>query len=172
MGGDRRDAEDLLSRPGAAFVKWDARPANAVARGPHDVRWFDWEHARHRWRADDWIWLLCDEAIPTEVDVVKILEQTHDADRSLWAPSPWRDYVALEGVLHVCVRLGVSLSDEGAGVGADFRTCVEEDWPGSAEAVRRLCLRGRAWSRLSDVTDQLGDWFGELMTTVGSTSAQ
>lgn len=43
---------DLLTLLKPRFVKWDARPGNAMVNEEGQVHWFDWEHccARNRLR--------------------------------------------------------------------------------------------------------------------------
>ena len=57
---DRLVAQLRPQRP--AFIKWDARPANAAIRADGAVAWFDWEHCGCRHPLDDVVWLLCDES--------------------------------------------------------------------------------------------------------------
>ena len=50
------DAEAIVAAlsPGEPwFIKWDARPGNAVACNDGRVAWFDWEHCGCRNRLDD-----------------------------------------------------------------------------------------------------------------------
>ena len=60
------DAEEIVAAlsPGEPwFIKWDARPGNAVACNDGRVAWFDWEHCGCRNRLDDLAWLLGDEYV-------------------------------------------------------------------------------------------------------------
>jgi len=43
-----------------SFVKWDARPGNALLVDDGGVGWIDWEHCGARDALDDLAWLLCD----------------------------------------------------------------------------------------------------------------
>ena len=51
------------------FIKWDARPPNAMPRPDGTVAWFDWEHCGCRNPLDDVAWFLGDESIPDAPDI-------------------------------------------------------------------------------------------------------
>ena len=43
------------------FIKWDARPPNAIIHEDGHVSWIDWEHCGRRNRLDDLVWLFGDQ---------------------------------------------------------------------------------------------------------------
>ncbi|MDG2268935.1 MAG: phosphotransferase, partial [Alphaproteobacteria bacterium] len=53
----------LVQAGAPSFVKWDARPGNAMMRPDGSVVWFDWEHCGARNALDDFAWLLADEYV-------------------------------------------------------------------------------------------------------------
>ena len=136
---------ELIRRPPLRFIKWDARPANAVLHPGGGVGWFDWEHCGYRAPLDDLVWLLCDEWTP-EAQSERAL--AHAA--SLAAPEqadPER-YTRAMGVLHTCWRMALILDLRADGDWWDEERCAWGERPGvTASHFARLCRRG-AW--LSD----------------------
>ncbi len=145
----------LLARPGDAFIKWDARAANAAAGPDGAVRWFDWQHANRRHRADDLVWLLCDEFVPEELDPAERLASLARA----WEGDATRAVV--QGCAHVGVRLRGILTG-GPGLDASFEACLAEDWLGSRASALRLCRRGAALAREAEIVRPLVDWYQRL----------
>ena len=70
-----------------SFVKWDARPGNALLldNGADDggAAWIDWEHCGARDALDDLAWLLCDEYMP---DMRLFLVLKHKGEGAWWNP--------------------------------------------------------------------------------------
>jgi len=88
---------EALAPTGTAFIRWDARPANAVRDRTGRVWWFDFERSVCHWPLDDVIWLLCDETIPEAVDTARLLEEAcrelAREEATLLPPAPL-EYVA------------------------------------------------------------------------------
>jgi hypothetical protein len=161
---DREVVQELLATAGEAFVKWDARPANATVPGSAVV-WHDFQHCNRRWPADDFVWLLCDETMPGVLRPARrlaALASEHDSDDA-WAPGSDGDtYVAALGVAHVLTRLTAQLDAQDRGVETTWMESLEQDWNGAPKAVTRLLRRGAAVSALSAATAPLDPWFREL----------
>lgn len=155
---DKARLLDLMGRPGDAFVKWDARPANAAVDAQGMLRWFDWQHANRRHRSDDLVWLLCDESIPDACDAPSLLFES----AATWREDP--DRVAAMAVAHVGTRLRGCFTGA-AGLDTSWKACLESDWLGSRETVRRLCHRGAGVAPHSRLTEPLGEWFERLART-------
>ncbi len=152
---------DLLQLVRPRFVKWDARPGNAMLDPDGRVAWFDWEHCGARDPLDDLVWLLCDESLPEGA------EDTEDALIAEWLPAfaPERPaeeahaYLRAQGVLHCCVRLGRLLDVRGEG---DWETADRalDKPPGTCRrSVTRLCRRGARWADRNRWLAGLADWF-------------
>lgn len=144
-----------LAKPGRDFIKWDTRPANAALGEDGVVRWFDWQHANLRHRADDLVWLLCDEFVPETLDpaqrLVTLARQWEgDATRAITL-----------GCAHVGLRLHGILTGR-AGLDVSFEDCLVNDWLGSRTSALRLCRRGAALAREAAVTRPLVDWYTHL----------
>lgn len=143
-----------------AFIKWDARPGNALVRADGSVFWFDWEHAGRRHRLDDVAWLLGDEFIPDAASTeqalidrfVPVFAGTVPLDRA-------RDYLMTYGSFHIVIRLGLILKYMD-GEWWDLERCIAEDKVGvTLECARRLCRRGARWADASRHAAPLADWF-------------
>ncbi|WP_044027923.1 hypothetical protein [Ruegeria pomeroyi] len=65
---DRAAAAERLACPGGQFVKWDCRSGNAALDRAGRLRWFDFEYCGLRHGAEDFAWLIGDEAWPIAPD--------------------------------------------------------------------------------------------------------
>lgn len=137
-----------------SFVKWDARPGNAVVvESTPDgggVGWIDWEHCGARDALDDLAWLLCDEYMPDNVALESLLLQRFlplFATRSGRSPEDALVYLSRFGSLHTCMRLFLVLKHKGEGAWWNPDMCERTDRIGvTAQAARRLCSRGARWA--------------------------
>jgi hypothetical protein len=153
----------LLSVFVPSFIKWDARPGNAIARRDGGVAWFDWEHCGVRCALDDLVWLLADEYIAlTPAMEAAIVERHADTIGGGAVENPQR-YVHLFGTFHICIRLGLILAHKGDGPWWDPALCLERDKICvTQEAALRLCSRGAGWAIRSSETASLAPWFDRI----------
>jgi hypothetical protein len=156
---------DLLVLLNPRFLKWDARPGNAMLLDNGQVAWFDWEHCCARNRLDDMAWLLCDESVP---DTYPQAEQ-RIIDKYLVKFADGRDiaeahdYLRVYGILHMCVRLGRILNAKSYDAWSDADINLEKQLPGSSlKEAHRLCIRAARWSEKTKHTEILTDWFKQL----------
>ena len=151
-----------LERPLTDFVKWDARPPNAIAVADGGVAWFDWEHCGTRNRLDDVVWFLGDESIidrPTmENAVLNRWVPRFDDGRYPQGPAA---YVMVMGALHCCVRLSIIVTDRA-------REEAPDDWRTSLAGIGvpslprtgpRIARRGARWANRHEATKPLTEWF-------------
>ena len=69
-----------IAQPGAQFVKWDCRSGNAAIGTDDRLRWFDFEYSGMRHGAEDFAWLIGDEAWPVAPeDMVDVMIDAYDA---------------------------------------------------------------------------------------------
>ncbi|MGB5347404.1 MAG: phosphotransferase [Woeseia sp.] len=165
--------EALLALRSPRFIKWDARPGNAISRDDGSVYWFDWEHCGVRNRLDDLAWLLGDEHVPDYPAIEKKLLDKYLAsfadDLSI---DDARLYVSAYGVFHMAVRLGLIFRYKVKGDWWDHDDCVNRDKVGvTVECLRRMCTRGARWARANPYTEKLAPWFGEVFKRYGSAAA-
>lgn len=154
---------DRLRVDTGSFIKWDARPGNALVTALGDVVWFDWEHAGKRHRLDDVAWVLGDEFLPDhpEKEASLINEMLPRFANGRSAADAF-DYLMCYGTFHMIVRLGLILKYM-TGRWWDLDECIANDKVGvTRECAERLRLRGARWSRQSTLTEPLHDWFERI----------
>lgn len=134
----------LNSQP-RQFIKWDARPGNAVLRPDQSLCWFDWEHCGLRARADDMVWLLADEWAPDAPEAERhAIDSLAAADPS--SAAEVSRYFTMMAILHSFVRLSLIFARKGNGPWWNPETCLRFDLIGvTPDHVARLCNRILRW---------------------------
>ena len=147
-----------------AFVKWDARPANAVVRLDASVAWFDWEHCGCRNPLDDIAWLLCDEYTPDWPEAeARLIARFLPCFLNASPPLAAHDYLMTFGALHSCVRLALILNKKADGPWWDPQRCLDQDSVGvTLPMALRLCRRAARWARQGSLTQELADWLDDV----------
>lgn len=150
------------------FVKWDARPGNAVVGAGSDVFWIDWEHCGCRNALDDLVWLLADEYTPDDAGYEEQLLATWLVPVSNgWSAAEAADYFYSYGVLHSLVRLHALLRLKGDGAWWDHGQCLELDQVGVTRAhALRLLGRVRRWAARTSHLQGLGPWLAEVAAAI------
>jgi hypothetical protein len=166
------DLLTLLAMRSPRFIKWDARPGNAMAHADGRVFWFDWEHCGVRNRLDDMAWLLGDEHVPEHAAVESRLIEKHLAryadDLSI---AQARSYLSAYGVFHLAVRLGLIFKYKVKGDWWDHDYCVNHDKVGvTAECLKRVCARGARWALVNPSTEALAPWFSAVFARYGNSA--
>ena len=156
--------ETLLAVRTPRFIKWDARPGNAIVRADGKVFWFDWEHCGARNRLDDMAWLLADEFVPDFPEAEERLIEKHVAsfadDLSI---EEARQYLSAYGVFHLSVRLGLICKYKVQGDWWNHDYCVDGDKVGVTwECMQRVCRRGERWANRNPYTEPLSGWFAAI----------
>lgn len=134
-----------LSEPDPQFIKWDARPGNAITH-KGKIAWFDWEHAGCRSSVDDLVWLLADEWCPddsfaTNNALTKVAERAGQPIQDITRQFKTR------AVLHSCVRLSLIFNRKGEGDWWNREMCLAKDKIGiTAAHVDLLCTRAANWA--------------------------
>ncbi|MCH9696726.1 MAG: hypothetical protein K0U68_01355 [Gammaproteobacteria bacterium] len=146
------------------FVKWDARPGNAIVRADKKVLWFDWEHAGTRNRLDDLVWLLGDEFVANYPDLeTRMLDDYLPEFADHFSLNKARDYFYAFGVFHSTVRLGLILSNKGNKPWWNLQYCLDGDKVGvTLDQAQSVCLRASRWSQQTGMTKCLAPWFVEI----------
>ena len=142
------------------FIKWDARPGNAlVYEGRH--YWFDWEDCGRRNALDDLACLFCDEWS-------MITAQAEDALIDRFLPRFARsmsldrahDYLMVAGLVQTTHRLRLAVKYHHQ----DHRwwsrsKCLQGDKVGvTAQEVGRLCERGTRWAVRHELLSSYVEW--------------
>lgn len=108
---DRTAVAEAVRQPGRQFVKWDCRSGNA-ALGPDDrLRWFDFEYSGLRHGAEDFAWLIGDEAWPVAPDVMAdVMIDAFDPSCG-HAIADYLEYLSVYLTLHCVQRLKLILKE-------------------------------------------------------------
>lgn len=152
-----------VSKP--SFIKWDSRPPNAIVLEDGKVAWIDWEHCGCRNRLDDLAWLFGDQTVPDWPDVEERLLDRHlPTFLDGMDPQDARDYLAVYGTFHMCIRLGKIVRKQNR---RDL-----EDWGGvlsdgkvaayALRDARKTSLRASRWAAKSPLTANLSPWLLEV----------
>lgn len=159
---DQDAAARVLRRRPVSFVKWDARPPNAVVTPQGGIAWFDWEHCGTRNRLDDIVWFLGDESIIDRPgDELRLLKRwVPRFNEGGYATGP-ADYAMTLGALHCAVRLSIHVTSAARAQSPDdWRTSLAGRGPDTLSGGGlRLARRGVRWSRESSALAPLADWF-------------
>ncbi|MBI4182481.1 MAG: phosphotransferase [Proteobacteria bacterium] len=155
------DAEALgaaLAVRAPRFIKWDARPGNAIAGDDGRLSWFDFEHCGCRNPLDDLAWLLGDEYVPDWPEAeARLLGKWLPG----FAPEPRAglEYLMTFGVFHMCVRLALILSNKGEDPWWDWDYCLAGDKVGVVrEAAVRTAGRAARWAAAAPLAAVLSPW--------------
>lgn len=154
----------LLTVANPSFIKWDARPGNAIVRDNGTVIWIDWEHCGRRHPLDDLAWLLNDEYTPFIADnestqILKILPTFAHG----YSQTQAHEYLRVFGTFHSCIRLALILRYQARDGWWNFDKCLQIDSVGVVpELAMRVARRGAEWSRYSELTKDLSPWFDAL----------
>ena len=154
--------ERTLVRTPVSFVKWDARPPNAIAIADGRVAWFDWEHCGTRNRLDDIVWFLGDESIVDRPKAeTRLLNRWVPRFDEGGYPTGPAQYVMTLGALHCAVRLSIAVSNRA-------RELRPDDWRESltdgrietlSDSALRIARRGARWAMRSEAAGPLAEWF-------------
>lgn len=155
---------DILLPLHPRFVKWDARPGNAIINQNDEIFWFDWEHCGARNRLDDLVWVLCDEFLPDYPDIEdEILEQYLPLLGEGQRHEDALRYCRVAGVLHFCVRIGLILSKKQGGAWWDMQDNLKYDEAGvTLVQTQQLCYRASRWAAKEPLTRDMSDWFLQI----------
>lgn len=150
------------------FVKWDARPGNAIATEAEKIYWIDWEHSGCRNRLDDMVWLLADEYLPDRPEIeAELIEKYLPEFADDLSPEKAREYFYTLGVFHLCVRLGLIFKNKEDGSWWNYERCLAGDKVGvTRRNARRLCMRGKRWAEKTKQTQPLAQWYDEVKSNL------
>ena len=164
---------DLLTVAEPRFVKWDARPANAVIDADGHVVWIDFEHCGARNPLDDVAWLLADEFVPHDPERDERLLAAHLPRFGGSLPAPLLPHYARAMiVLHGAHRLNLMVDGHGGEDGRGWRDaerCVRRDSVGvTLEFALRQCDRLAHHAAQSSLTGALAPFFLECRERIAA----
>ncbi|MEE9314771.1 MAG: phosphotransferase [Rhizobiaceae bacterium] len=146
------------------FIKWDARPGNALVDGER-AYWFDWEDCGRGIALNDLAFVLCDEWMNLDAAAQTSLEQHFlPLFNRTKSPDEGYEYLRVFGVTHTVIRLRMALKYRiKDGRWWDRQKCLAGDKVGVTESeTSRLISRGK---RLANDVPQLRPyiaWFDEI----------
>ncbi|AZV80505.1 hypothetical protein EBB79_16040 [Parasedimentitalea marina] len=107
-----RDAVALaVSCPGCQFVKWDCRSGNAAVGAGGHLSWFDFEYCGLRHGAEDFAWLIGDEAWPIVPDLmVDVMIDAFDPGCG-YKIADYLEYLSVYLALHCVQRFKLILKE-------------------------------------------------------------
>ncbi|MCA0869480.1 hypothetical protein LCL97_01460 [Seohaeicola saemankumensis] len=162
---DRVAAAQAVSVTGGQFVKWDCRSGNAALDRTGKLRWFDFEYAGLRHGAEDFAWLIGDEAWPLEPDVM--------ADVMIDAFDPgtghriddYLEYLSVYLTFHCVQRFKLIVKEaQKRGWLSRDRVRKYDDAGVHPEFAAQICKVGRYYSAQSPVTAPLTRNFDAAMS--------
>ncbi len=152
--------EAALAVPDPAFVKWDARAANAAIAPDGHLTWFDFEHCGLRQGAEDIGWLISDEVFPLDLarDFDTIAQHVAAEDRK--RADARLGMLEVFAVLQASFRLRVVLNEVREKGWTKQRHILAEDLVGADPYMaERLARNGAALARRRADTRPLADLF-------------
>lgn len=159
------DILPILRAGEPCFLKWDARPGNAVVRADGSVAWFDWEHCGGRNALDDFAWLLADEYVPDLPDLAGIAVDNAPDDLT---PEAARNYFLTYATFHTAVRLALVVHHKDDDDWWNEEMCLAEDKVRvTAAGAWVLCRRGSEFASGTALTEPLADWFAAVAARLG-----
>lgn len=108
---DRNAACAAVAVTGQQFVKWDCRSGNAAVGDDDRLRWFDFEYAGMRHGAEDFAWLIGDEAWPVTPDrMIDVMIDCYDNASGI-PIDEFLHYLAIYMTFHATQRLNLAIRE-------------------------------------------------------------
>ena len=161
---DREKLVKMMDVKRDEFIKWDARPGNAMVSDGKSI-WFDWEDCGRSKALEDLAFVLCDEWTTLDADAEMRLKKQFlpHFNRSM-KPDAAELYVHLFGVTHMILRLRMSTkfhTRDGKWWDRDY--CLQGDKVGvTPTEAGRLIARARRWSDGIPELAPLDEWLLNL----------
>lgn len=153
---DRIAAYEMVMHPGQQFVKWDCRSGNAAIGDDEKLRWFDFEYAGMRHGAEDFAWLIGDEAWPLAPEtMLDIVTRSYDPDTGHTLDA-YLEYLSVYVTFH-CIQRFKLITKEAQKRGwlTKERVRKYDDAGVHPEFAAHLCETGRFFAERSRITAPL-----------------
>lgn len=153
---DDRAAAERLAFSGKQFVKWDCRSGNAALDRQDRLRWFDFEYSGLRHGAEDFAWLIGDEAWPISADqMVDVMIDCYDPDCG-YAIEDYLDYLSVYLTFHCVQRFKLIVKEaKKRGWLSKERVRKYDDAGVHPEFAIQICEVGKYFSAQSRITEPL-----------------
>jgi len=157
---DRAAACEAIAKPGQQFVKWDCRSGNAAIGKDEKLRWFDFEYSGLRHGAEDFAWLIGDEAWPLSPEIMElIIEDCFDPDCG-YSMQDYMDYLSTYLTFHCIQRFKlITKESEKRGWMTKERVRKFDDAGLHPDFGAQICDVGRHFAEKSKLTAGLAPCF-------------
>lgn len=166
---DRKKLVKLMDVKRDEFIKWDARPGNAMVTDQGTV-WFDWEDCGRSKALDDLAFVLCDEWCTLDAAAeTRLLEKLFPLFNRSLGTRRGEHYLRLFGVTHMLMRLRMATKLHARkNEWWDRDYCLAGDKVGvTAEETARLIARIRRWSDGVEEWRGLSAWLDDVCEHYG-----
>lgn len=163
---DRQAACAAVAQPGRQFVKWDCRSGNAALGGDDRLRWFDFEYSGLRHGAEDFAWLIGDEAWPlAPEDMADVMIDAFDPGCG-HDIAAYLEYLSVYVTFHAVQRFKLIVKEAtGRGWLSKERVRKYDDAGVHPEFAVQILKVGRYYSAQSRITAPLTRCFDGAMRT-------
>lgn len=161
---DRAAASAAVARPATQFVKWDCRSGNAAIGADNRLRWFDFEYSGMRHGAEDFAWLIGDEAWPVAPeDMVDVMIDAYDPETG-HDIADYLEYLSVYVTLHSVQRFKLIVKEaQKRGWLSKERVRKYDDAGVHPEFAAQILKVGRYFSAQSRITAPLTRNFDAAM---------
>ena len=161
---NRSAIADALKASHKDFVKWDARPGNALVH--NDVHyWFDWEDCGRGRALDDLTCVLSDEwSLIDAAGEDRLIEKFLSAFRRDYSEDEAYRYLMISGLVQISFRLRLAIKYKLEDNNWWSRSkCLAGDKVGvTPQEVGRLCERGTRWAKRVGLLLPYVDWIDQV----------
>ena len=161
---DREELVRLMDVKRNEFVKWDARPGNAMVND-NRVIWFDWEDCGRSNALDDLGFVLCDEwTCLDQASESRLLDKYFPFFNRSLSKQNGEHYLRVFGVIHMVLRMRMALklrSRENKWWDREY--CLQGDKVGvTQQEFDRLVVRSKRWADGVHELKPFLPWLDEL----------
>jgi len=153
---DRNAVAAAVAYPGRQFVKWDCRSGNAAIGADGSMNWFDFEYSGLRHGAEDFAWLIGDEAWPIAPDqMVDVMIDAFDPDCG-HDIADYLEYLSVYLTLHCVQRFKLIIKEaKKRGWLSKEKVRKYDDAGVHPEFAVQICKVGQYYSAQSRLTEPL-----------------
>lgn len=157
---DRVAAYEAITSSGLQFVKWDCRSGNAAIGDDEKIRWFDFEYSGLRHGAEDFAWLIGDEAWPLSPEIMEaIIEDCFDPECG-YELKEYMDYLSIYLTFHCIQRFKlITKESDKRGWLSKERVRKFDDAGLHPDFAAQICDVGRYFADRSKLTASLAKAF-------------
>lgn len=164
---DRNAVANAMTYPGRQFVKWDCRSGNAAIDADGRMNWFDFEYSGLRHGAEDFSWLIGDEAWPLAPDLMAdVIIDAFDPECG-HEIGDYLEYLSVYVTLHCVQRFKLIIKEAQKRDWLSKEKVREYDDAGvHPEFAIQICKVGQYFSARSRLTTPLSLNFEEAKRTL------